>query len=130
MTDGLDAITLHGMSFHTLVGVLPHEREHPQPIEIDLTAWVRSGDDVVDYRRLYAEVRDLMESSELFYLEELADSIATRILDEFAVEREAEQRAIFLATRLAAAPERAIDRMLAEQRVGGTVGMRPVARPR
>jgi len=87
MTDGFDAITLHGMSFHTLVGVLPHEREHPQPIEIDLTAWVRSGDDVVDYRRLYAEVRDLMESSELFYLEELADSIATRILDEFAVER-------------------------------------------
>lgn len=86
-TDGLDAITLHGMTFHTLVGVLPHEREHPQPLEIDLTAWVRPGDDVVDYRRLYAEVRDVMESSALFYLEELADSIAARILDEFVVER-------------------------------------------
>jgi hypothetical protein len=49
-------------------------------------------------------------------------------LDEFAVEREAEERAIFLAARVAAAPERTIDRMLAEQRVGGAVGMRPVAR--
>jgi dihydroneopterin aldolase len=86
-TDGLDEITLHGMTFHTLVGVLPHEREHPQPVEIDLTAWVHSGDDVVDYRRMYAEVRDVMESAALFYLEELADSIAARILDEFVVER-------------------------------------------
>ena len=86
-TESLDAITLHGMGFHTLVGVLPHEREHPQPLEIDLTAWVRPGNDVVDYRQLYAEVRDVVEASALFYLEELADSIAVRILEEFVVER-------------------------------------------
>lgn len=83
----LDAITLHGMNFHTLIGVLPHEREHPQPLEIDLTAWVRPGAGVVDYRRLYAEVRTAIESPRLFYLEELADSIATRILGEAKVER-------------------------------------------
>jgi hypothetical protein len=34
--------------------------------------------------------------------------------DELAVERTAKQRAISLAARLAAAPERTIDRMLAE----------------
>src|SRR5216684_633799 len=39
--------------------------------------------------------------------------------DEFAVERAAKQRAISLAARLAAAPDRTIDRMLAEQRGGG-----------
>jgi dihydroneopterin aldolase len=83
----LDAITLHGMSFHTLIGVLPHEREHPQPLEVDLTAWVRPGSGVVDYRRLYAEVRAAIESPKLFYLEQLADSIAARILAETAVER-------------------------------------------
>jgi 7,8-dihydroneopterin aldolase/epimerase/oxygenase len=84
----LDAITLHGMSFHTLVGVLPHEREHPQPLEIDLTAWVRAGEGVVDYRRLYADVRAAMEATRLFYLEELANSIAVRILGEHsAVQR-------------------------------------------
>ena len=83
----LDAITLNGMRFHTLIGVLPHEREHPQPLEIDLTAWVQPGDGVVDYRRLYAAVRSALESPALFYLEELADSIATRILDQAAVQR-------------------------------------------
>jgi dihydroneopterin aldolase len=83
----LDAITLHGMSFHTLIGVLPHEREHPQPLEIDLTAWVQPKKAVVDYRRLYAEVRAAIDSPKLFYLEELADSIATRILADSAVER-------------------------------------------
>jgi 7,8-dihydroneopterin aldolase/epimerase/oxygenase len=83
----LDAITLHGMSFHTLVGVLPHEREHPQPLEIDLTAWVKPGAEVVDYRRLYAQVRAATESPALFYLEELGDSIAARILAEPAVQR-------------------------------------------
>lgn len=83
----LDAITLHGMSFHTLIGVLPHEREHPQPLEIDLTAWVRHGSAVVDYRRIYSEVRAAMDSPALFYLEELADSIANRILAESAVQR-------------------------------------------
>ena len=32
-----DEITLHAMRFHALVGILPHERDIPQPIEIDLT---------------------------------------------------------------------------------------------
>ena len=73
----LDAITLHGMSFHTLIGVLPHEREHPQPLEIDLTAWVHPGEkSVVDYRQLYTEVRTALQAPSLFYLEELANSIA------------------------------------------------------
>ena len=82
----LDAITLQGMSFHTLIGVLPHEREHPQPLEIDLTAWVSPGDEVVDYRQLYADVRVAMDA-QLFYLEELANSIAARVLAEKGVHR-------------------------------------------
>jgi dihydroneopterin aldolase len=84
----LDAITLHGMTFHTLVGVLPHEREHPQPLEIDLTAWVDPGDKiVVDYRHLYAEVRTALEAPKLLYLEELASSIAARVLAAKGVQR-------------------------------------------
>jgi dihydroneopterin aldolase len=82
----LDAITLHGMSFHTLVGVLPHEREHPQPLEIDLTAWVLPDKGVVDYRKLYADVLAAMDG-ELRYLEDLANSIATKVLTEKNVQR-------------------------------------------
>ena len=83
----LDAITLHGMSFHTLIGVLPHEREHPQPLEIDLTAWVERDSGVIDYRRLYAAVRSAVESERVFYLEDLARSITTSVFGEMSVQR-------------------------------------------
>ena len=87
MHAGLDAIMLHGMSFHTLIGVLPHEREHPQPIEIDLTAWVRKTEQIVDYRRLYAGVREAVDGKSLLYLEDLAESIVAKSFGEAAVER-------------------------------------------
>jgi dihydroneopterin aldolase len=48
-------ITLRAMRFHALVGILPHERTTPQPIEIDLIVTVGDGEAVVDYRRLYDE---------------------------------------------------------------------------
>jgi dihydroneopterin aldolase len=83
----LDEITLRGMRFHALVGVLPHEREHPQPLEVDLTTWVVRGQPIVDYRRLYAHVRAAVDSPTLLYLEELAESIATRVMSEAAVQR-------------------------------------------
>ena len=46
------------MRFHSRVGVLAHEREHAQPIEIDVTVWrsrqgAANADTVLDYRRLY-----------------------------------------------------------------------------
>lgn len=82
-----DEITLRGMTFHTLIGVLPHEREHPQPIEIDLTVWMRRHQGIVDYRRIYAEVGTAVDSNQFLYLEELAESIAARVLAQTAVMR-------------------------------------------
>ena len=85
--DATDEITLRGMRFHALIGVLPHEREHAQPVEVDLTAWVSRGEGVLDYRRLYARVKEAMESQALFYLEELADLIAALLFEEKRVRR-------------------------------------------
>ena len=83
----LDAITLNGMTFHTLIGILPHEREHPQPIEIDLTAWVEPNEETVDYRGLYVVVRETVEAPANYYLEELAESIAEQVFEVEAVQR-------------------------------------------
>lgn len=82
-----DEITLRGMTFHALIGVLPHEREHPQPLEIDLTVWLRREERILDYRRLYAEVRAAVDAPDVFHLEELAESITARVLGEPAVIR-------------------------------------------
>ena len=76
----LDAVSLKGMSFHTRIGVLPHEREIPQPLEVDVTARVARGSGVVDYRDIFSAVRDATEAKELLYLEDLAESIARGVL--------------------------------------------------
>jgi dihydroneopterin aldolase len=74
-------ITLAGMSFHVRVGILPHERELAQPLEIDLS--VRRATDtgaVLDYRALYAIVSEVVAAQPLDYLESVGGAIADGVL--------------------------------------------------
>jgi dihydroneopterin aldolase len=73
-------ITLHAMRFHGLVGILPHERDIPQPIEIDLTVTVAPGEGVIDYRELYALAANAVVGQTSF-LEGLAARVAKSALD-------------------------------------------------
>jgi len=74
-------ITLAGMRFHARVGVLPHERELAQPLEIDLTVRRAPGvDAVLDYRALYAVVREVVADQPLDYLESVGGAIAAGVL--------------------------------------------------
>lgn len=68
------------MRFHALVGILPHEREFAQPLEIDLTVWLGEGNEVVDYRGLYDDAAAVVAEGPLHYLEEIADAVARRAL--------------------------------------------------
>jgi len=69
-------ITLRAMRFHALVGILPHERTTPQPIEIDLRVELEDGQGVVDYRALYAIVAAVLEAGPIDFLEEVGDQVA------------------------------------------------------
>ncbi len=81
VTRSSTAITLAGMRFHVRVGVLPHERELAQPLELDLTVRLASGTaEVLDYRTLYALTRDVIERGPLDYLEVVGGEIASRCL--------------------------------------------------
>lgn len=80
------------MRFHARVGILPHERELPQPLEVDLTVWLApaagaDADDVVDYRELYGIVSELIGAEELLHLETIGERIARRALAISRVER-------------------------------------------
>ena len=83
-----DCITLKGMRFHTRVGVLPHEKQHPQPLELDVTVSLSlkqvgetdSLRDVLDYRDLYKLVAETVGGSHHRLLEGLCEKIAARIL--------------------------------------------------
>ena len=79
------------MRFHSRVGVLPHEREHAQPIEIDVTVWrsrqgAASAETVLDYRRLY-DLTALVVDLEPHYLEELGDEIAAQVMRGFGAQQ-------------------------------------------
>jgi FolB domain-containing protein len=76
------------MRFHTLVGVLPHEEQLPQPLEIDLTVWMGTGaGSVVDYRTLYSAVAGVVEAGPVGYLEDLVGAAADAALAVAGVSR-------------------------------------------
>lgn len=89
MTDRV-RITLAGMRFHVRVGILAHERELPQPLEVDLSVWRdarATGDAVLDYRALYALTAAAVATEPLHYLEELAGRVADAALAVHEVAR-------------------------------------------
>ena len=77
-------INLRAMRFHAMVGILPHERETAQPIEIDLSVMIGEGDAIVDYRRLYEATAAVVEAGHIDYLEEIADRVASGAFDASA----------------------------------------------
>jgi dihydroneopterin aldolase len=90
-----DAITLRGMRFHTLVGLLPHEEHIPQPLELDVTVYVSlrrvgvtdSPKALLDYRHLYELVADAVGTSHHRLLEGLCEQIAAKVLTLDHVDR-------------------------------------------
>ena len=70
-------ISLVGMRFHVRVGILPHERVHAQPLEIDVAVTrAEDADGVLDYRTLYARAAERVAQEPLDYLEDVATAIA------------------------------------------------------
>ena len=81
-----DVVTLKAMRFHARIGVLPHEAEIAQSIEVDASLWVRRTDgpvsakDIVDYRRVYDLVAEVVTNGHISFLEEVGEMIAERAL--------------------------------------------------
>jgi len=82
MGDAL-AVTLRGLRFHALVGILPHEREIAQPLEVDLTVWrtdAARGAPLLDYRRLHEAVAERVAAGPVGYLEDFAHDVCDRAI--------------------------------------------------
>jgi len=86
-TSETDVVTLKAMRFHARIGVLPHEAEIAQSIEVDASLWVRRGGarptskDIVDYRRVYDLVAEVVTKGHTNFLEEVGERIAARALE-------------------------------------------------
>lgn len=88
-----NVVTLKAMRFHARIGVLPHEAEIAQSIEVDASLWVRTGGtqltakDIIDYRRVYDLVAEVVTGGHTSFLEEVCERIAQRALELPLVER-------------------------------------------
>ncbi len=69
-------ISLVGMRFHVRIGILAHERVHPQPLEIDVAVTRPDDAALLDYRALYEMTATAVGAEPLDYLEEVATTIA------------------------------------------------------
>lgn len=84
--DKNDVVTLKAMRFHARIGVLPHEAEIAQSIEVDASLWVKRRDgpvsakEIVDYRRVYDLVAEVVTNGHINFLEEVGEMIAERAL--------------------------------------------------
>ena len=87
----MDRIFLHGMRFMACHGVLPHEREVPQPFEVDmemgldLRAAGESDDlgDTVNYAKVYDVVSTVLTVTRKYLIEAIAEEIADDLLRDF-----------------------------------------------
>lgn len=93
----LDTIRMLDLRFFTRIGDLPHERDTPQPLEVDVeirTDLSRAGasdrlSDSLDYRLLYRLVAEAVgDDSENapHLLESVAERVAGRLLAQEGVE--------------------------------------------
>lgn len=84
----MDRIVINGLRVMTLVGVLGHEREAPQPLQVDLTLHVDLADagfsdelaDTAHYGLVTERVAAVMRESKDLLLERLAHRIAEEAL--------------------------------------------------
>jgi 7,8-dihydroneopterin aldolase/epimerase/oxygenase len=88
MSDFRDRLSLLGMRFEAMHGVLDSERVDPQPFEVDLVLHADLSDagrtdalaDTVDYRGLHELVDSIVMGPSFNLIEGLADAIARAAL--------------------------------------------------
>ena len=87
----MDRIFLCGMRFMACHGVLPHEREIPQPFEVDVELGISlraagesdALDDTVNYAKVYHTVSSVMDGAPKQLIEALAEELADDLLRDF-----------------------------------------------
>lgn len=86
-------IRLNEMVFYGFHGVHAEERSLGQRFIVSITLFIddtkdnviRRLEDTIDYTKVYAEIKEIMESHQFQLLENCANTIADRLLENFAL---------------------------------------------
>lgn len=89
-------IRLRGVRIeHANVGIYPHELDHPQPVDVDVSLWaaIRPAAlsqriaDTIDYDAVASYVRQVAMERHYPLIESLCERLAAAVMEHFAVER-------------------------------------------
>ena len=91
----MDKVIINDLLVRGIIGINPWERENPQDILINITAFTdtrRAGDtdkleDCVDYRTLAKKVRERAETAARFTVEALANDLSRICLQEPGIQK-------------------------------------------
>lgn len=89
----LDRIHIRDLTLRCIIGIFPEERREPQDVNVNITlfadlreaARTDAIEDTVDYKRLKKAVMSMVEKSQFFLIETLADRIASLCLEDARV---------------------------------------------
>lgn len=84
-------IHLHDMIFYGHHGVHPEERKLGQRFQVDFTfetkqdndSKIKQLEDTIDYTKVYAIIKDILEKREFYLLEDCANTILDAVMNEF-----------------------------------------------
>ena len=90
-----DSIFIEDLIIDTIIGILPHERQHTQPVILDLELFVDTRSaatsedimDTIDYFELTERLREFVAESHYLLIEKLAASVADFLLQSYLLDR-------------------------------------------
>jgi len=90
-----DRIYIRRLHARCIIGIFPEERTEKQDVYLNITMYADLRDagvsdaieDTVDYKRVKKRVLAMVEQSEFFLLERLAEQVATLCLEDPHIER-------------------------------------------
>lgn len=87
----MDKIIIRGLKIDAIIGILPHEREYPQPLvlnitlEHDIKECARTGDlnKSINYAQVCTAITEFVQVQKARLIETLAEDICHFILQQF-----------------------------------------------
>jgi dihydroneopterin aldolase len=91
----IDKIIIEGLRVESLIGVYQYERDHPQPLEINMSLWLDLSlagksdrlSDTIDYDAVGQLLAEVASNSQFQLVEALAEAMASRLKAEFNVHK-------------------------------------------
>ncbi len=76
-------ISLHNFTIHTIIGVLPKEREIPQEIIINIDIHYIYNESILDYAEIYHFILHIFQQNHFLHIEDALNFIQDSLLETF-----------------------------------------------